>query len=97
MPKNWPWDLKLPKIGAQKCGCFMYCRKYYGKQISKSPKKFDQPHPLPSCPTQKLVLGPKMGVHRVWLCHIPLERPWKGDFKKIKKFRRPIETFSDQL
>ena len=38
-----------------------------------------------SCHAQKLVLGPKMGVHLVGSSHIPIKSPQKGDNSKSRK------------
>ena len=46
--------------------------------------KQKRPAPPTSCPAQKSVPNPKMT--KVWSCHIPLESPLKGDFKRPKIF-----------
>ena len=74
-----------------KYGCVKYHWKVHVKKISKRTKNFCSVPPT-SCPTQKSVPDPKwsknrkIGVHWVWPYHIPLESPWKGYFKKTKKF-----------
>ena len=67
-------------------GPAIYSCKADGKKISKSQKEIDLPHPLPS-PSKIWSWALKLlqkKVHYVWLCHKPLESPWKGDFKRRK-------------
>lgn len=67
-------------------GPAIYSCKADGKKISKSQKEIDLPHPLPT-PSKIWSWALKLlqkKVHYVWLCHKPLESPWKGDFKRRK-------------
>ena len=72
----------------QKCvfinyGDIIYCWKARGKGNLKNKKKFT--FPILFRFYKKITTRPK-NEQKVWLCHIPLETQWKGDFKKSQNF-----------